>query len=76
MQCEGQCQLMKKLEKEDKKDKGNPQRSLENNNKYFLSQEESHITLVSEEIEPEHFSLLPDSKAIDRPHSIFRPPMV
>lgn len=76
LQCFGQCQLMKKLEKENKKDQGNPQRNLENNNKYFLSQELISAELIPVEIEKQHFALLPDPKTIDRPHTLFRPPAV
>ncbi|WP_118196540.1 hypothetical protein [Albibacterium indicum] len=76
MHCDGQCQLMKKLEKEDQKDQSNPQRNLENNNKYFLSQELSFVIFLTQDTEKSDFSILPDPKTIDRPHSIFRPPMV
>jgi len=76
MHCNGQCQLMKKLDKEDQKDQSNPQRNLENNNKYFLSQELSIVNSFTQDIISQDFSILPDPKTIDRPHSIFRPPMV
>lgn len=76
MHCNGQCQLMKKLEKEDQKDQSNPQRNLENNNKYFLSQELSFVIFLTQDTETPDFSILPNPKTIDRPHSIFRPPMV
>lgn len=76
LHCLGQCQLMKKLEKENKKDQSNPQRNIENNNKFFLSQEVAYIPYVPAELEKPLFSRLPNPKTIDRPHSIFRPPTV
>lgn len=75
MHCNGQCQLMKKLDKEETKDQSNPQRNIENNNKYFLSQEQIYIAFVTQVTDDQDFSILPDRKTIDRPHSIFRPPM-
>lgn len=76
MHCLGQCQLMKKLEQEDKKDQSNPQRNIENNNKYFLSQEPSFSELLILDRDKQEFNTFPDLKVINRPHSIFKPPMV
>lgn len=38
LQCHGKCQMMKKLQEEEKKDQGNPERRLENKNEVIAHQ--------------------------------------
>ncbi|MFT3746867.1 MAG: hypothetical protein QM768_01055 [Agriterribacter sp.] len=45
MHCNGKCQLMQKLKKEEKKEQQNPERKLENKNEIPLSSKSFFATL-------------------------------
>ncbi|HRN55674.1 MAG TPA: hypothetical protein PLL71_04450 [Agriterribacter sp.] len=73
--CNGRCQMTKKLEQEDEKDRKNPQRKIENHNEFFLfdyrSPVLSPIVFYSDE---QKFPFLPVPGITDRPHAVFKPP--
>ena len=73
MHCNGKCQLMKKLSREEKKDNQAPERRIAF---HEIISSKSFFTAVSYfPIERKFiFSLFQASSIIDRPHSIFHPP--
>ena len=77
MHCNGKCQMMKKLQGEEKKDQENPERKSENKNEVVLfSKSFFAINLTVHIIITKAVKLLPasDGNSIDRSLDIFHPP--
>jgi hypothetical protein len=76
MHCKGKCQMMKKLEQEEKKDQQNPERKLENKNE-VVSSKSSFATLQTEPIQIFNAfgSFFITARPIDRSFAIFHPPI-
>lgn len=77
MHCNGQCQLMKKLKKEEKKDQENPDRKSENKQEVLLSSK-SFFPFIQIYTVVENKPLYPlynTGHATDMPRSILRPPI-
>ena len=74
--CNGKCQMTKKLKQEEEKDKNNPQRKVENHNEFFTSDDGSFVlSPVILNTDRQRFALLSETKTLDRPHTVFRPPI-
>lgn len=77
MHCNGKCQLMKKLQQEEKKEQQAPERKNENKN-------ETHIFNKSNFLENEpsllknslSYSLFVPEKIKDQTQKVFRPPIM
>lgn len=77
LHCNGQCQLMKKLDVEDEKDKNNPIRLVENQHELFIQNDfPAILALGMLESANQKYFVTSDPKTKDRPHFIFRPPSV
>jgi hypothetical protein len=77
MHCNGKCQMMKKLQQEEKKDQENPERKAENKNEIILSTKSFFANVPTQYlIDSKSKKLLPssDGKSIDRSFDIFHPP--
>ncbi len=77
MHCNGKCQMMKKLQEEEKKDQQSPERKSENKAETTLSTKSFFATqLMRAEtfLEVELASPHSQGKAIDRSLALFRPP--
>jgi len=76
MHCNGKCQMMKKLQEEERKDAQNAERKSENKNENILSSRSFFITSTVFAIEQQNISYpdLTAGKAINMPRSCFRPP--
>lgn len=77
MHCNGKCQMMKKLEQEEKKDQENPERKSENKNEIILSTKSFFATVSAQFILlRKSKKILPSSegKSIDHSFDIFHPP--
>lgn len=79
LQCNGKCQLMKKLNAEEKKDQDNPERKAENKNEWFVFYRASFanapkpiIIITSNKISIRHLN----DHCADRSLDIFHPPQV
>lgn len=77
MHCNGKCQLMKKLQQEEKKDQENPERKTEIKNEIVLFTESFFETI------PDSYTIIRNSKKsllisgkrpVDRSIDIFHPP--
>ncbi|MCO5240583.1 MAG: hypothetical protein M9904_11065 [Chitinophagaceae bacterium] len=76
MHCNGKCQMTKKLRQEEEKDKNNPQRKVENHNEFFTPDDGSFVlSPIMLNNNSKRFALLSETKTLDHPHSIFRPPI-
>ncbi|MDD2793639.1 MAG: hypothetical protein PHD73_10715 [Sediminibacterium sp.] len=77
LKCHGRCQMMKKLQQEEKKDQENPERKVENKNEvlpssrlFFFS-----ITLpIKYLLAKTKYPSMANGKSIDRSFDIFHPP--
>lgn len=76
MHCNGKCQLMQKLKKEEKKEQQNPERKLENKNEIPLSSKSFFATLAGLHISIHKniFPVIASGKAIKISRSLFHPP--
>jgi hypothetical protein len=77
MHCNGKCQMMKKLQQEEKKDQENLERKSENKNEIILSTKSFFASVPTQYlIESKSKKLLAssDGKSIDRSFAIFHPP--
>jgi len=77
MHCNGKCQMMKKLQEEEKKDQENPERKSENKNEVILSTKSFFATVPTRFlINSKLKKLLPtsDGYATDRSLDVFHPP--
>ncbi|MES1218257.1 MAG: hypothetical protein ABUT20_22315 [Bacteroidota bacterium] len=77
MHCNGKCQMMKKLQEQEKKDQENQERKSENKNEILLSSKSFFATVpvlhLIENNSIKTFSAL-CGKSIDRSLDIFHPP--
>jgi hypothetical protein len=76
MHCNGKCQMMKKLQQEEKKDQENPERKGENKNEIVLSSK-SFFTTVSNyriHLTKRLYPTLQSPKETDRSFEVFHPP--
>jgi hypothetical protein len=75
MHCNGKCQMMKKLQQEEKKDQQNPDRKMENKNEITLSSKSFFNTpsFVTTQITLT-YAVLSCGKELKMPRSIFHPP--
>ena len=76
MHCNGKCQMMKKLQQEEKKDQENPERKAENKNEIILSSKSFYAAVPNYSI---HFikrlyPTLQSPKETDRSFEVFHPP--
>ena len=77
MGCNGKCQMLKKLKKEEKKDEQNPERRVEKKDEVFVSSKLLNITtrvfptLILETLYPKNIC----GKEIKMPRFILRPPI-
>ncbi len=79
LQCNGKCQMMKKITAEEKKDQDNPERKSENKNEVLLSSKSFYATFQLQAILLNSKLLLfpySNGKAIDRSIDILHPPQV
>jgi hypothetical protein len=76
LHCNGQCQLMKKLQKEEKKDQQNPERKAENKNEVISTKSYFATATNPELIAQESIThlLFSDNREIKISYSIFHPP--
>lgn len=78
MHCNGKCQMMKKLQEEEKKDGQSPERKSENKAETALSTKSFFATQLQRAetfLEIKLASPLSQGKAIDRSFALFRPPI-
>ena len=76
MHCNGHCQMMKKLQKEENKDRQNPERKSDNKNE-VLSSKSFFASVQVPAISTTHrFTGFTDEALSERPSSIFHPPGV
>jgi hypothetical protein len=79
MQCNGKCQMMKKLQQEEKKDQENPERKAENKNEILLSSKSFFATVVRVykiAVNKPLFPRFENDYAYSPSHSVFHPPKV
>lgn len=76
MHCNGKCQMMKKLEEEERKDAQNAERKSENKNENIVSSKSFFITTTSLSIQQLviAYPYLNAGKEIKMPRSCFHPP--
>lgn len=77
MHCNGKCQMMKRLQQEEKKDQENPERKSEKTNEIILSSKSFFATVPTQyKINSKSKKILPssDGRSIDRSFDIFHPP--
>lgn len=74
MNCNGKCQVMKKLQQEEKQDKQNPDRKTDHKEEVLFSR--SFFTTLHCSIRPLQtlYPLLDGKKLAEMPRSIFHPP--
>ena len=79
MNCNGKCQMMKKLEQEEKKDQENPERKAENKNETLLSSKSFYATVDKTHkivIVKQRFPQIESSYSYNCTDSIFHPPQI
>jgi len=77
MHCNGKCQMMKKLDKEEKKDQQNPERKSENKNELIFAFQSFSVDFTCLCINAEQFySSFQYGKEKSMPRSIFHPPAI
>ena len=74
MNCNGKCQVMKKLQQEEKQDKQNPDRKTDNKEEVLSSKTFFTTLHCSIPAIKTLYPLLDGSKAAEMPRSIFHPP--
>ncbi|MES2848248.1 MAG: hypothetical protein V4685_04295 [Bacteroidota bacterium] len=74
MNCNGKCQVMKKLKQEESKDKQNPERKADNKDEVLSSK--SFFTTLSFNIQPLKtiYPSITANKAVSMPRTLFHPP--
>lgn len=77
MHCNGQCQLMKKMQEEEKKNQQNPERKLEHKVEIALSSKSffPEIIYYSTDV-PSVFETITIGTIQEMPRSVFHPPAV
>lgn len=79
MHCNGKCQMMKRLQKQEKKDQENPERKTGNKSELILSSKSFFASVVLPQFELINrikFYTKSDGIVIDRSFGIFHPPKV
>lgn len=77
LHCKGKCQMMKKIQEEEKKDQNNPERRLENKAEIVLSSKSFYPGILALSFEQQlNFILTAPGKTIKMPRTILRPPIV
>lgn len=76
MQCKGKCQMIKKIQQEEKKDQDNPSRKSENKNEITLSLKSSFSSFQDKNFQfvKKHYPILQSPKEKDRSSEVFHPP--
>lgn len=77
LQCNGKCQVKKKMQEEEKKDQENPDRKLENKSEIIISSKSFFTTQIVQpnlDIDNHNKWFLDMGIVIDRSSSIFHPP--
>lgn len=75
MHCNGKCQMTKKLKEEDNREKQNPERRVQNQNDFFISNRPAFALAIPQfNIGKKNYPIMVGKVTIDRPHTIFRPP--
>jgi hypothetical protein len=76
MHCNGKCQMMKKLQEEEKKDQENQERKSENKNEVGLSSKSFFYTVpnYNTEFVKTMYPFLQSPKETDRSFEVFHPP--
>jgi len=75
LHCNGKCQLAKKLKQEEKKDRQNPERKLENKNEvvlFFDASSSENYQLIARHL----YYIYAEKPAIARVIPVFHPPGV
>lgn len=74
--CNGKCQMMIKLQQEEKKDNQNPERKAENKNELVLSSKSFSPALYWHvSLQKKTYPSIATGKATKMPRSILRPPI-
>ena len=74
LHCNGQCQLMKKLQQQERKEQKNPELKLENKTEIVSARSFFPVlSFVSSEEQIQHFSFS-DTRTIEQSRFIFHPP--
>jgi hypothetical protein len=79
MHCNGKCQMMKKLQQEEKKDQENPERKAENKNEIILSSKSFYAVVNANykvAIIKQAFPQITDDYSYNCTSNIFHPPKV
>ena len=74
MHCNGKCQMMKKLDQEEKNDQDNLERKSENKNEIQPANSFFTVNFFHSLATPVAFARIPSLKPVDRSYSLFRPP--
>ncbi len=77
MQCQGRCQMKKKLQQEEKKDQENPERKAENKNELLIFSKSFFASIalpVKYVLSKTKYSSQSGGNSIDRSSDIFHPP--
>ena len=74
MHCNGKCQMMKKLEQEEKNDRDNLERKAENKNEIQPANNFCHATYLQPEITRHAVAHIITQKPADKYYSLLRPP--
>lgn len=77
MHCNGKCQMMKKIQQEEKKDAENPERKSENKNEVLLSSKSFFATVTPEfevAINSQKIPVHSNNGLVDRSLDFFHPP--
>lgn len=79
LRCNGKCQMMKKIQEEEKKDAENAERKSENKNEVILSSKSFFANadmILSKTLIITTYATFSFSNTIDRAYGIFHPPQV
>lgn len=76
LQCNGKCQMMKKMQQEEKKDQQNPERKSENKAQVISSKSFFNSLSIPAMYSCEILSYQVAGKIVDRTLSIFHPPQL
>ncbi len=75
MHCNGKCQMMKKLQQQEKSDQGNPERKMEN--KIEVISAKSFFATLKQLVAPglPVYAEIIIQSPVDRSYSLLRPPL-
>lgn len=74
MHCNGKCQMMKKLEQEEKNDQDNLERKSENKNEIQPANSFCSAIFLQPEATPHADAHITIHKPVDRAYALLRPP--